>query len=363
MNQKHFTIFPLLALCTVLFFSACTKKRCSDGKLNQDEEKVDCGGKCDPCPTCSDGIQNQDELKVDCGGPNCLECQPEWFKISSNTTENLKAVDFSGSVGFAVGEAGTILKSENNGDSWTKLSSPVEVNLNEVQVINATNIVIAGDDDNVLFSNDGVTFRTTKTQEKSSWKDLHFFHPDTGVVGGHPTRLCRTQDGGKTWVTQKEWPGARSGIDAISFLNDSVGYAIGDFKLLETLDGGKFWVVFGTSEKQVDYYDFGDLHYMATNRVFHTRKGGLYFSTNSIEWYDKVLNCSGGKFHFKDNLGLYAGATKDGERAKSMLTKDNGVTWKAFDNVANTNIFRDGHVFNATNLLLVGDGGVIFKRR
>ncbi|MEM3373985.1 MAG: hypothetical protein QXE31_02070 [Candidatus Woesearchaeota archaeon] len=47
---------------------------CNDGILNQGEEKVDCGGPCEPCPTCDDGILNQGEEKVDCGGP-CQACE------------------------------------------------------------------------------------------------------------------------------------------------------------------------------------------------------------------------------------------------------------------------------------------------
>ncbi|MFC2162148.1 hypothetical protein ACFLRF_00570 [Candidatus Altiarchaeota archaeon] len=49
---------------------------CVDGRLNQGELGVDCGGPCRPCkgrPTCRDRIQNQGELGVDCGGP-CPEC-------------------------------------------------------------------------------------------------------------------------------------------------------------------------------------------------------------------------------------------------------------------------------------------------
>lgn len=50
---------------------------CNDGILNQDEEKVDCGGTiCGPCPTCNDGIQNQGEGGIDCGGPCPIACPP-----------------------------------------------------------------------------------------------------------------------------------------------------------------------------------------------------------------------------------------------------------------------------------------------
>ena len=46
---------------------------CSDGRQNQDETGIDCGGPCDACPTCSDGVQNQGEADIDCGGP-CDAC-------------------------------------------------------------------------------------------------------------------------------------------------------------------------------------------------------------------------------------------------------------------------------------------------
>lgn len=49
---------------------------CFDEELNQEEERVDCGGpNCPPCPpTCDDGILNQGEEYVDCGGPECDPC-------------------------------------------------------------------------------------------------------------------------------------------------------------------------------------------------------------------------------------------------------------------------------------------------
>jgi hypothetical protein len=52
---------------------------CRDGVRNEDEENVDCGGACGPCPLkvlpahCSDGVQGDGETGVDRGGP----CLPE----------------------------------------------------------------------------------------------------------------------------------------------------------------------------------------------------------------------------------------------------------------------------------------------
>jgi len=63
-----------LLLCSAV--TSC-EETCYDGKLNNSEEQVDCGGPCVPCDTtngsCFDGIQNQGETGVDCGGP-CNAC-------------------------------------------------------------------------------------------------------------------------------------------------------------------------------------------------------------------------------------------------------------------------------------------------
>ena len=38
---------------------------CQDEVLNGDEEGIDCGGSCAPCPTCTDGVKNGDEEGID----------------------------------------------------------------------------------------------------------------------------------------------------------------------------------------------------------------------------------------------------------------------------------------------------------
>jgi hypothetical protein len=53
---------------------------CSDGRQNQGEQGIDCGGPCaNQCPTCADGIMNQGETAVDCGGP----CDPCYARLSA----------------------------------------------------------------------------------------------------------------------------------------------------------------------------------------------------------------------------------------------------------------------------------------
>jgi len=56
--------------------SSITKDTCFNNIKDYDEEDIDCGGPCKPCPTCFDGIKNQNEEGIDCGGP-CKECKKD----------------------------------------------------------------------------------------------------------------------------------------------------------------------------------------------------------------------------------------------------------------------------------------------
>jgi hypothetical protein len=83
--------YSLVALC--ITFISCSKTidntgTCSDGRMNQGEQGIDCGGPCNTiCPSCADGILNQDETGVDCGG-QCDPCYPGFSAKINNTIWN-----------------------------------------------------------------------------------------------------------------------------------------------------------------------------------------------------------------------------------------------------------------------------------
>jgi hypothetical protein len=85
---------------------------CTDGKQNNGEEDVDCGGSCAPCQThsCTDGEQNGDEEGVDCGG-SCPNACPSCTDGEQNGDE--EGVDCGGSCPVA---CPTCSDGEQNGD-------------------------------------------------------------------------------------------------------------------------------------------------------------------------------------------------------------------------------------------------------
>jgi hypothetical protein len=79
----------IIATLMGMFMYSCSKTidntgTCSDGRQNQGEQGIDCGGPCDAlCPSCADGIMNQDENAVDCGGL----CDPCYPRLSASLNE------------------------------------------------------------------------------------------------------------------------------------------------------------------------------------------------------------------------------------------------------------------------------------
>jgi hypothetical protein len=57
---------------------------------------------------------------------------------------NLNSIKFNNSIGFIVGDNGTIYKSNNSGSTWTLQNIPYNNKLNDVSIINSTNIIITG---------------------------------------------------------------------------------------------------------------------------------------------------------------------------------------------------------------------------
>lgn len=70
-----FQKFIFILLGAILFLAPGCSDKCLNGKIDNGELGIDCGGDCSPCPTCADGIKNGDEEDIDCGGI-CPACPP-----------------------------------------------------------------------------------------------------------------------------------------------------------------------------------------------------------------------------------------------------------------------------------------------
>ena len=102
----------------------------------------------------------------------------------------------------AVGERGHILVSEDDGESWQQMPSPVRAMLTRVGFVDEQHGWAVGHDGSVLTTDDqGRTWALKHFDSEwgKPFYDALFFSPERGLVAGANGRMLLTDDGGETW--------------------------------------------------------------------------------------------------------------------------------------------------------------------
>ncbi len=254
-------------------------------------------------------------------------------------------IAFSGGVGYAVGLGGTALSTSDGGQSWTGLTTGTSADLERVQVLSPTTVVVGGGEGCVtrISENGGQLFRrifnvaesgcsepvaafsftspkegflllkngsveiTTDGGESFARRtgipgtpassgggplsgiDIHFFSSSKGIafVGqpGGPASAYTTPDGGVSW-TSVAVP-ANSVVTSVHFFNEKVGYAIGPNTLLRTVNGGEKWeaqtIAGGNSFRTIDCSSEETCLLTVTggNQLIRTTDGGKTDTVNT----------------------------------------------------------------------------------
>ncbi len=360
--------FPFPFVVVVLFlglsFNSC-KKTCEDGKLNQDEVEIDCGGICEPCAQCNDGIQNGSETAVDCGG-TCADCATvyPYQPIASPVTQDLNVVVCEGQNCASIGSEGVLIVSKDKGASWQKAAADLSgLQLVGVELIDGI-IYLCGTEGLIKKSTDlGASFMDIPVANLDiKWNGLLFFDQDSGLVCGENLSIYYTNDGGQNWNRARRSPSAERDFYAMSSPEKNVVYAIGDNSVQLSQNNGRNWTQISLSSENPNMENFLDLHYYSSSRAFATGEASMLFSTNSIEWYDKAVYTSFGGVSFFKDYGLYAGRDVDNKLGKVIESLDSGVTWTQIPMLDETARFNDCFIIDESNSIIVGEKGVILRR-
>jgi hypothetical protein len=136
-----------------------------------------------------------------------------WTQASSNTTSSLNALASNGAIVIAVGDNGTILRSDN-GASWSQASSTTSQHLYGISYSGSGVWSAVGAQGTLLTSSDsGVTWKAATANTSN---DLRSAVAQTSVVTtngstsisysvvavGDKGTVLRSTDGGSTWATQ-----------------------------------------------------------------------------------------------------------------------------------------------------------------
>ena len=175
-----------------------------------------------------------------------------WTIVNSGTTQNLKSVHFHempySDIGYACGNNGTILKSTNGGINWVQQNSGTTLNLGHIVFLNPPSQNIGS-----AVGNLGTIFGTTDggvhwiAEDSGTNNDLHSIEnipnnpPEMFAVGNAGT-IVRTTNGGNNWFQQNSFTYYNiHSIVSIPF-NFQELFAVADFgTILHTTNSGTNW--------------------------------------------------------------------------------------------------------------------------
>jgi len=162
--------------------------------------------------------------------------------LASQWHDPLYDVCLTGTRQIAVGYYGTILLSEDGGDTMSQVPSSTKELLVCLCFPDADHGWVVGDNGTILATSDGG--RTWKKQNSGVTKYLtgvYFVSPRKGWVVGQNGTILYTSDGGAHWESQQS--GERViRLESVRFLDEKNGVVVGEYgTILSTSDGGNTW--------------------------------------------------------------------------------------------------------------------------
>ena len=102
-------------------------------------------------------------------------------------------------LGWAVGDNGTILKTQDGGKNWKQPTRKTEMDIASVRFINPTIGWAVGVNGLILATTDGGITWNTQTGVNANLWDVFFVDASHGWVVGENGKIYMTKDGGKQW--------------------------------------------------------------------------------------------------------------------------------------------------------------------
>jgi photosystem II stability/assembly factor-like uncharacterized protein len=192
--------------------------------------------------------------------------------------EHLYCVNFvTEDIGYAVGRAGTVIKTTNGGSSWILQNPGVTKDIFQVVFPTDANIGYAVGDSGLILktTNGGINWFSQTSGTNRKLRSVCFpIDNNIGYVVGDYGIILKTTNGGSTWNPLIS--GTTQNLYSVSFPNNvDTGYVVGTGDVvLKTTNGGTNWTITNTG-----YEGFPSYVHFPTN----TDTG--YIGTTKTQWY------------------------------------------------------------------------------
>ncbi|MFH1611370.1 MAG: YCF48-related protein [Patescibacteria group bacterium] len=171
-----------------------------------------------------------------------------WQDVSVSTSNKLLRLEmYSATRGWIVGENGSIYKTTDGGDSWTAQTTGVTEDLNGVYFLNWLDGYIVGDNGTFLVTTTGGTVWNDRSAGGVyEFNDVYFASATYGLVATSHG-LLYTTDGGSSWAT-RSGPGT-SNLSSFDFYSSSSGAVVGTSVAYTTKNQGASWTEYSIPDE------------------------------------------------------------------------------------------------------------------
>jgi photosystem II stability/assembly factor-like uncharacterized protein len=305
--------------------------------------------------------------------PSSAQTQP-WKKLQSPVNVILRYLCFVDSLnGWAAGEAGTIIRTTDGGDSWEVQNSTVQTFIMDIFFV----------DENLgwaltlkdVFPFNSVILKTTNGGDEWSAEDfpdpsklirtIFFFDSLNGFVGG--SYIGYTSDGGNSWIESDIDSNLVSGFPVckFNFFNRQFGYACGGRLdvagvVWRTTNNGLNWTAQGISADEVfDIFIFDSLNAITLSGDpeglfaivdIKTTDAGVTWNYEELPFFGLSFNTDFRTY----NEGWSASGYK------FLFTADRGETWNEFE-TPDSAVIYDLQFPDVRTGYASGENGIILK--
>ena len=188
---------------------------------------------------------------------------------------------------------------DDGGDNWSTASG-VSINIQDAAYASASTLFAVGGDEKIIKSTDnGNTWSVIYT---GTFQYVFFgvdFDGDYGVVGGEDGKIRHTTDGGSSWSEYATGYHNFHGVDVVN--SDSSFVAGTDEDIYKTTDGGSSWAIEDNGPGASSYYkvkfsDNGTGYVCGSQGVMKRRDGPLAANFEA----DQTTICFGSTVNFTD---------------------------------------------------------------
>ncbi len=260
----------------------------------------------------------------------------QWVRVTPNPAqESLTSVRFfNDSIGYAVGNGGTILKTANAGTSWNLLTTNTTQTFLTVFPTSKDTVFAAGNGGLVLKSVDGgLNWNTLTTGTSKNIYSLYFLTSQIGyaasgnLTGGISSgTIYKTTDGGINWnpLLNSDYP-----YRTVQFINEQVGYAGGNdtIGIVQTINGGQNWQRLNLPNLETN--TILSLQFINANLGYAVGTKGIVYKTinGGSNWTKTTIDSNTTLFsiYFTDSdTGYTVGTNAEGIIYKTV---NGGTTW------------------------------------